>query len=361
VPLVFGPALLYTRRDMKVFFLSGVTLFAFCAVGVQSTAAQVTVSFDEPHNSLTLSVPGNPAALQIDLLHLKLEKNELDGSATRRRVQASDGHGWVFSAFVYPLDITQTAEELSNEALVGLRKAAADNAYKIEAMKTFARGDFSLREYIIPDFRGQPIHQKNLFGYATSGEMGFDFHISKISYSAADDRFFDSLISGLHVMQEYKPDSATEFGYGSIYYLHQDWAKACAHYEKSLQLERQKRALNATQWNVLVDNLGMAYAMSGDISKAKATFAYGTQENPTYPMFRYNLACADSELGDLDGALEQLRLAFQYKSNSNPGEGVPDPTKDDSFKNYLSDPRFAKLAKELCPSSKRTEAGWLCQ
>jgi tetratricopeptide (TPR) repeat protein len=200
-----------------------------------------------------------------------------------------------------------------------------------------------------------------VFGYATSGDLGVDFHISKISYSAADDKFFDSLISGLHLIQDYKPDSATEFGYGSIYYLHQDWTKAALHYERSLQLERQKRALSQTQWNVLVDNLGMAYGMSGEIPKAKATFEYGTQENPTYPMFRYNLACADSETGDLDGALDQLKLAFQYKSNSNPNESVPDPAKDDSFKRYLSDPRFTTLTKELCPNSVRTRDGWVCR
>jgi tetratricopeptide (TPR) repeat protein len=328
---------------------------------LQAAAAQVTVGFDEPHNSLTISVPGNAAALQIDLLHLKLEQNQLDESATRRRVQASDAHGWVFSAFLYPLDQKQTAAELNDQAFLGLHKAAAEKGFKIEAMKTFERGEFSMREYIIPDFHGQPVHQKNVFGYATSGDMGLDFHISKISYSAADDSFFNSLINGLHLMQDYKPDSATEFGYGSIFYLRRDWTRASAHYERSLQLEKQKRALDPKHWNVLVDNLGMAYGMSGEMSKAKATFEYGTQENPTYPMFRYNLACTDSELGDLDDALEQLKLAFQYKSYSNPGDGIPDPAKDDSFKRYLSDPRFAKLAKELCPSSAQTEAGWLCQ
>ena len=346
---------------MRVSFLSKLTLFAFCAFTLQAPAAQVTVGFDEPHNSLTISVPDKAAALQIDLLHLKLEQNQLDESATRRRVQASDAHGWVFSAFLYPLDKKQTAAELSEQALLGLRKAAAEKGFKIEAMRTFERGDFSVREYVIPDFHGQPVRQKNVFGYAASGDMGFDFHISKISYSAADDNFFDSLINGLHLMQDYKPDSSTEFGYGSIFYLRRDWTRASAHYERSLQLEKQKRALNPKQWNVLVDNLGMAYGMSGNMSKAKATFEYGTQENPTYPMFRYNLACTDSELGDLDAALEQLKLAFQYKSYSNPSEGIPDPAKDDSFKRYLSDPRFAKLTKELCPSSARTEAGWLCQ
>jgi hypothetical protein len=250
---------------------------------------------------------------------------------------------------------------LNERTFVDLRRGAADNGFKIEAMKTFERGDFSIREYVVPQFRGQPIHQKNVLGYATSGDLGIDFHISKSSYSPSDDKFFDSLISGLHFIQDYKPDSATEFGYGSIYYLHQDWTKAALHYERSLQLERQKRALSQTQWNVMVDNLGMAYGMSGELPKAKATFEYGAQESPTYPMFRYNLACADAETGDLDGALDQLKLAFQYKLNSNPGEGVPDPAKDDSFKRYLNDPRFSKLTKELCPNSARTQDGWVCR
>jgi tetratricopeptide (TPR) repeat protein len=346
---------------MRAHFLARLTLLALCTLRLQAVAAQVTVGFDEPHNPLTISVPDKAAALQIDLLHLKLEQNQLDESATRRRVQASDAHGWVFSAFLYPLDKKQTAAELSEQAFSGLRKAAAEKGFKIEAMRMFERGNFSMREYVIPDFHGQPVHQKNVFGYAVSGDMGVDFHISKISYSAADDNFLESLINGLHLLQDYKPDSATEFGYGSIFYLHRDWTRASAHYERSLQLEKQKRELNPKQWNVLVDNLGMAYGMSGEMSKAKATFEYGAEENPTYPMFRYNLACTESELGDLDAALGQLKLAFQNKSYSNPGEGIPDPAKDDSFKRYLSDPRFAKLTKELCPSSARTEAGWLCQ
>ena len=346
---------------MKASFLSHLALFAICGVGWQAATAQVTVGFDEPHNSLIISVPDQAAALQIDLLHLQLKQNQLDDSTTRRRVQASDTQGWVFSAFLYPREKNQTAAELREQALVGLRKAGAENGFKIEAMKTFERGDFAMREYMIPEFHGQPVHQKNVFGYAVTRNMGLDFHISKISYAAKDDNFFDSLINGLHLLQDYKPDSATEFGYGSIFYLHRDWARASVHYERSLQLEKQSRTLNPTQWNVMVDNLGMAYGMSGDMSKAKAIFEYGTQENPTYPMFRYNLACADAELGDLDAALEQLKLAFQNKSHSNPGEGMPDPAKDDSFKRYLNDPRFAKLTKELCPSSTRTEGGWQCQ
>lgn len=345
---------------MKNYLLRALLLATMCAGGTRAIA-QVTIGFEEPRNIVVMSVPDSTVALQIDLLHLKLERNQLDGSATRRKLQASDGHGWVLSAFIYPLDKKQSALELNEEAFGGLRKAAAETKFRIEGMKVFERGEISLREYIIPEFRGKPVHQKNVFGYATSGNMGVDFHISKLAYSPAEDKFFDLLINGARLLQDYRPDSAAEFGYGSIYYLHQEWATASLHYEKALQQEKQKRALNQTQWNVLVDNLGMAYGMAGDLAKAKAVYEYGIKENPTYPMFHYNMACAEAELGNRDAALDQLRAAFQYKSGSIPGEGIPDPIKDDSFKRYVSDPQFTKLARELCPSSTNIGTGWECQ
>jgi tetratricopeptide (TPR) repeat protein len=329
---------------------------ATCILQLQAAVGQVTVGFEEPHNAIVMSIPNDSPALQIDLLHLRLEQNQLDQTATRRRVMASDVRGWVFTAFVYPLDKKQTATELSEEQFVAEQKK-----FKIEGLKTSTRGGFVIRDYMIPDFRGQKLNQKNVFGYATVGDVGMDFHISKIPYSPADDAFFDSLFTGLHVLQDYKPDATTEFGYGSIFYLREDWSKARVHYEKALELEKQKRTLSPVQWNVLVDNLGMAYGMSGEFPKAKAVLEYGAHENPTYPMFHYNIACADAELGDLEGALEQLKVAFQYKSHSNPGEGIPDPSKDDSFKRYLNDIRFAQLTRELCPTSKQTQGGWSCE
>src|SRR5579872_4227742 len=207
----------------------------------QQAAGQVTVSFDEPHQSVTMAVPDSPLALQIDLLHLKLEQNQLDKSATRRKLQASDTHGWELTAFVYPLPKKQTSAELNEESFGGLRQAAVEAGFKIEGMKTSERGEFSIREYMIPEFRGRPVRQKNVFGYATSGDFGVDFHISKLSYSPVDDTFVNSLINGIHLLKDYSPDSTTEFGFGSIYYLRQDWAKAAAHYERALQLEKQKR------------------------------------------------------------------------------------------------------------------------
>ncbi len=254
--------------------LTSLLLFA-C---LQLANAQVTVGFNEPHNVLVLTVPDHPAALQIDLLHLKLIHNQLDGSTTHRRLQASDPHGWEITAFLYPVPQNQSAAELNQKTFSEISEGNARDGIKIEAVRTFERGDFSLCEYIIPDFRGQPVHQKNIFGYTTSNGLGLDFHISKGSYSPGDDKFFEALVSGMRLLHNYEHDSETEFEYGSVFYLHQDWTRAALHYERSLQQEKQQRTLSQTRWNALVDNLGMAYGISGDLVKAKAVFLFGISQ-----------------------------------------------------------------------------------
>jgi tetratricopeptide (TPR) repeat protein len=78
-------------------------------------------------------------------------------------------------------------------------------------------------------------------------------------------------------------------------------------------------------WRVLVDNLGMAYGITGDLNKAEATFRYGLSKDATYPMFFYNIACVYGERNDLENALLYLNKAHTFRANSIPGEGLPDP------------------------------------
>ena len=99
-----------------------------------------------------------------------------------------------------------------------------------------------------------------------------------------------------------------------------------------------KDAKTATR--VVTDQAGMAYGMSGDIPKARALFERAIAEDPDYPMYYYNLACADAEEKNLSGARTHLQQAFARKANVISGEAVPDPTTDDSFLPYRSNKDF---------------------
>ena len=134
---------------------------------------------------------------------------------------------------------------------------------------------------------------------------------------------------------------------GSSYYIKHDFEKAIPPYQKALDLEKEKRTLDKTIWKVLVDNLGMAYGITGDLDKAKETFEYGISKDPDYPLFYYNLACTYGEKKDMDKAIEYLKLAFDRRENMIPGERMPNPATDSSFKQFMQDEKFRAALKEL--------------
>lgn len=134
---------------------------------------------------------------------------------------------------------------------------------------------------------------------------------------------------------------------GSAYYIRHDFEKAIGPYQKALDFEKDKRTLDKTIWKVLVDNLGMAYGIRGDLDKAKETFEYGISKDPDYPLFYYNLACTYGEKKDMDKAIEYLKLAFDRQENMIPGEKMPNPATDSSFKRFMQDEKFKAALKEL--------------
>ena len=117
--------------------------------------------------------------------------------------------------------------------------------------------------------------------------------------------------------------------------------------KKALDLEKENRTLDKTIWKVLVDNLGMAYGITGKLDKAKATFEYGISKDPDYPLFYYNMACTYGEMKNRDKAIEYLKLAFARKENMIEGEEMPDPATDSSFERFMNDERFLAALKEL--------------
>jgi tetratricopeptide (TPR) repeat protein len=134
---------------------------------------------------------------------------------------------------------------------------------------------------------------------------------------------------------------------GSRFFLEQDYKQAIGPYQKALDLEKKTRTLDEALWRVLVDNLGMAYGISGDLKRARETFEYGLEKDPKYPMFHYNMACTYAEMNDVDKAILYLQQAFQYKKNMIKGERFPDPWTDDSFQRFMNNDKFVNALKEL--------------
>jgi tetratricopeptide (TPR) repeat protein len=143
------------------------------------------------------------------------------------------------------------------------------------------------------------------------------------------------------------PETRKLLEQGSRFFLDGDYKQAINPYQKALDREKQNRTLDQSLWRVLVDNLGMAYGISGDLKKAKQTFEYGLEKDPKYPMFHYNLACTYGEMNDPDNALVYLKQAFEYKANMIKGERFPDPWTDSSFQRFMSNDKFVNALREI--------------
>ena len=100
------------------------------------------------------------------------------------------------------------------------------------------------------------------------------------------------------------------------------------------------RSLEKNYWYVLIDNLGMAYGITGDLEAARKTFEYGIQADPAYPLFYYEMADYYGEKGDAQNAIAYLKKAYERKANLIPGETMPDPRTDDSFKSLMNQKGF---------------------
>lgn len=250
--------------------------------------------------------------------------------------------------------VSLTLEEVKSETRSGSCRESLEKKSKKVPMKvenvTFSRsGDIDIMQYMVPEFRGQRLNQKSVFACQFYDDTYIDLHVSKINYQTADDPLFAGVLNSMHIDRVQK-SSLELVQEASRLYLQRDYKGAIQPYSKALELEKTTPRLDKTIWYVLVDNLGMSYGITGDLQRAKETFEFGLSKDSTYPMFYYNLACTYAEMGNADEAGNYLKKAFDYKANVLPGENMPDPRKDDSFKKLMKKKEFRDLADSLVGS-----------
>jgi len=221
---------------------------------------------------------------------------------------------------------------------------------KIKDVRFSRSGDVDVMHYRVPELRGQSINQESMFACQFYDNSFIDLHVSKVNYVAADEQLFSDVLRSIH-LDTVQRSSKELVEQGSRFYLQHDYKGAIGPYSHALELEKANPELEKSLWYVLVDNLGMSYGITGDLQKAKETFEYGVSKDPTYPLFHYNLACTYAEMGDAAEAGNFLKKAFEYKANFLPGESMPDPRKDDSFKKLMKNNKeFRELTDTLARS-----------
>jgi tetratricopeptide (TPR) repeat protein len=315
----------------------------FCAIMVatvvyaQPPAETLHVGFPGKKWSVVINSPGfvvKVNGMQEDGREYLLATNDKNGMNVSVALERSSDHA---DANTCPEFLRKRVESLSGLGLQDVRYSTV--------------GAMAVAEYLIPEVKGYKLRQKHLVACTAREDVYVDIHLSKVQFKADEEPLFTSLINAVSIADRSsaaavasRPSETRELmETGSRYFLQQRYKEAIVPYQQALDLEKKSRNLPKEMWRALVDNLGMAYGITGDLANAEITFRYGLSEDPTYPMFFYNMACVYAERNDLDNTLEYLKKAFSYKANMIPGERMPDPQSDDSFQRFRANPRFRAL------------------
>jgi len=190
----------------------------------------------------------------------------------------------------------------------------------------------------------------NVRGFIATGDICGDLEFYSSKPIGDQDKDIAAIFSTYRFDPDYGPKFADVFLYGQVLYQNEMFKAAAPAFEKALAIVPPDGApfpSNKIATRVATDQAGMAYGISGDIHKARSLFEAAIVKDPDYPLYYYNLACADAEEKNLPAARRHLQEAFARKANGNPGEPMPDPTQDDSFTPYKSNKEFWAFLKQL--------------
>jgi tetratricopeptide (TPR) repeat protein len=301
-----------------------------------------------------ISIPGEKWALEVSLPGFILTQDDLRGDGKGRRIMAgNETRGYVVSIFLEPIPDGKTAAELRDWDASGHKKSPVGTTdFKSAEYKQIPTFEYTIKEY-----KGLQINQKHFNAYIVHGNFWAHIHLSKGLFQPGEEKLFYEIVDsvkftegGAAAAQEPARGAVMDLlGEGSLLFRRGDYKGAVVPYAKALELEKQSPKLSRDLWRVLVDNLTMSYGISGDLKRAKETAEYGLSKDPDYPLFHYLLANTYAEMDDLDNTILYLKQAFARRKNVIPGEQLPDPATDDSFKRFMKNEKFLAVLKELNP------------
>lgn len=305
--------------------------------------AMVASAAQDPSGWGIVSLPTKTWGVVLNLPGYRIERNEVRPDGRRYLFASNPTSGVNVSVTLEEVDSSQLAQSCEDN----LKERARDQSLPRKNVRTWQADGITFLEYMVPRVQGMDLRQQNLFACLFRDGVYIDVHFSKVGFQAGDEKLFQEVLATLKFRENIERTSLDYFTAASRFYLQRSYKRSIPLYARALEIEKGQRQIEKKLWYVLVDNLGMAYGLTGDLTKAKETFEYGLSQDSTYPLFYYNLACAYAEMQDLKRAQENLKQAFEFKQNVLPGETMPNPLTDDSFKPHLKNKEFRAFLESL--------------
>jgi tetratricopeptide (TPR) repeat protein len=187
-------------------------------------------------------------------------------------------------------------------------------------------------------------------GFVAADDICGDLEVYSKSPISADDPAVHKIFATFELDKSYTPQFGDIVFYAQVLFQTHLYRAAAPTFEQALAVlpaDGKPFASAKLARRIVTDQAGIAYGMDGELANSKAIFESAIAADPEYPMYYYNLACADAAEKNLNAARVHLKQAFDRKMNMNPGETMPDPTKDDSFLPYANRKDFWEFVSNL--------------
>jgi hypothetical protein len=314
------------------------------AIASLSTAASAATD-----DNFKLALVDHPGQLSWSAEGFKIIESSAKPGGTEiglRGQDASGGFTFLGFLFLFPEKAPLTSAKCL-DGVVGPEKKSSPSLKIVgnEEMNRSGNLPVSLVSYTAKGEDGKTLY--TVRGFVANGDVCGDLEIYSYTPLSLQDSNLRKIFSSFQLNEKYAPQFKDLFLYAQILYQHRMYGPAAPVYEKALAKLNDDPGSTQTMKRVLTDQAGMSYGMSGNIAKARAIFENAVAADPDYPLYYYNLACADAEEKNLAGAKKHLQEAFDRKANAIPGEGMPDPTQDDSFLPYRNNKEFWTFVQGL--------------
>jgi hypothetical protein len=318
------------------------TTFLFFATVISSAqTTSGTLSFALPEHPGKLSL--NKGAFQITEFSAKP-----NGLAWGIRAEDHDLH-LLGSLFVWPENPYLTAEVCRDEMLRKEGPVSEQAAMNRIQLRSSSGVDIALALMLPKDGKSSAVR-----AFVASGDLCGDLTFSSphpVAEQAVPMQKVKDILLTLKFDPEVQPTFRDAMAYATIEFNHHQYAGAATTYQAALKLVDTSD--DPLKWRrVITDQLSMSLGISGNLAQSRAVNEAAIAHDPTYPLYYYNLACADAEQGNASAARVHLQQAFDRRANVLPGESIPDPTKDDSILKLKSDPTFWAFAQSLAAPGK---------
>jgi hypothetical protein len=324
--------------------------FAICVLWLFAGAITGWAQTPVKDGNFMLVLPTHQGQLKWNAEGFKIVQSTAKPNGAEVGIRANDGSGQftlLGFLFLFPEQAPMTSAKCREGVMEPAKKS--NPTLQIAASMQMARSDgppMELVSYVGQGKDGKLVY--SIRGFLAIGDICGDLEIYGNDVKVISDPNLKKIWDSYRFDPSYSPQFNDVSFFAEILYQNHMYQAAGPVFEQALTKLKDDKSKDQLRWQrVTTDQAGMAYGLAGNIPKARAIFEAGIAKDPEYPMYYYNLACADAEEKRLTDARNHLQQAFTRKANVIQGETMPDPAKDDSFLPYRDNKEFWTFVESL--------------